>query len=209
MTKLLQGKKVTNCDFEIEIEEFEKRIKLVIQPGEMKACIEHFRKEAKNKLTSLPPQEPLIKVKWNCHLPFFGEALEYMKEFHKKYSTNDLYDLPRAYQESIDLALTSLDAEQIIQKWSNLGMKARFQHIRKASVLDFNMDLYTDLNPTDFPFSLDELQYLWHHFEVFSAVSLFGLMIKEMERVTRLDAYLDIRNAHIAYQEQTRKALQT
>lgn len=95
MTELLQGKKVTNRDFETEIEELEKRIKLLIQLGEMKARIEHSRKEAKSKLPPLPPQEPLIKVKRNCHPTFFNEALEYMNEFHKKYSANNLYYLLR------------------------------------------------------------------------------------------------------------------
>lgn len=86
-------------------------------------------------------------------------------------------------------------------------MKARFQHIGEASVLDFDVNPYTDLDPTTF--YLDNLQYLQHYFELFSAVSLFGLTAEEIECVKRLDAYLDARDAHIAYQERTRKALQT
>lgn len=78
MTELLQEKKVIDHDFETEIEEFEKRIKTLLRPGEMKACFKHFGKEAGSKLPPLPPQEPLIKVKRNRHPPFFGEALEYM-----------------------------------------------------------------------------------------------------------------------------------
>lgn len=60
----------------------------------MKASIEHFKKEVENKLPPLPPQKPLIKVKWNRHPLVFDEALEYIQEFHKKYSANDLYGLP-------------------------------------------------------------------------------------------------------------------
>lgn len=138
----------------------------------MKARIEHFRKEAENKLPPLLPQEPLIKVRQNRHPPFFGEVLEYMREFHKKNSANNLYGLPKTCQEFLDLALTGHDAEQIIQKWLDLGMKTRFQHICEASVLGFDVDPYPNLNPADFLFSLDDLQYLRHHFEVFSASRL-------------------------------------
>ena len=49
---------------------------------------------------------------------------------------------------------------------------------------------------------MEDLQYLRYHFEVFSAVSLFGLTTDKIRRVERLDAYLDTRNARIAYQEQ-------
>lgn len=101
------------------------------------------------------------------------------------------------------------NAKQIIQKWSDLGMKARFQHIREASVLGFDVDLYIDLDPTDLPFFLDDLQYMRHHFEVFLTVSLFCLTTEEMERIERFDAYMDKQDAYIAYQNWTHKALQT
>ncbi|KAM1292074.1 hypothetical protein ACFX2I_019000 [Malus domestica] len=131
-----------------------------------------------------------------------------MKEFHKTYSTNDLYGLPKACQEALDLALTCPDAEQIIQKTTDPMMKARFQHIREARVLDFEVDPYTNIDTVKLPFSLDDLPYLRYQFEVFSAVSLFGLTVDETERVARLDAYLDTRNAHIAYEEQARRIRQ-
>ncbi|KAM2302596.1 hypothetical protein ACFX1S_033381 [Malus domestica] len=51
---------------------------------------------------------------------------------------------------------------------------------------------------------MEDLQYLRYHFEVFSAVSLFGLTTDEIARVVRLDAYLDTRDARIHYQEQAR-----
>ncbi|KAM2057914.1 hypothetical protein ACFX16_030550 [Malus domestica] len=51
---------------------------------------------------------------------------------------------------------------------------------------------------------MEDLQYLRYHFEVFSAVSLFGLTTDEIARVARLDAYLDTRDAWIHYQEQAR-----
>ncbi|KAM1743403.1 hypothetical protein ACFX12_013297 [Malus domestica] len=44
----LQGQKETNRDYETTIEEFKKRIKLLLQPREMKACFEQFKKEAEN-----------------------------------------------------------------------------------------------------------------------------------------------------------------
>lgn len=88
-------------------------------------------------------------------------------------------------------------------------MKTRFQHIHEASVLGFDVDPYIDVVPADLSFSLDDLQYLLHHFEIFSTVSLFGLTVEENERVTRLDAYLNTRDTSIAYQEMTYKALQT
>lgn len=51
----------------------------------MKASIEHFAKKAKQAIPSLPPHVSLIKVLHNRHPPFTGEALEYVKEFNKKY----------------------------------------------------------------------------------------------------------------------------
>ncbi|KAM1898341.1 hypothetical protein ACFX14_032707 [Malus domestica] len=110
----LQGQKETNWDFETTIEAAEKRIKLLLRPGEMKARFEQFKKVVESQQFPLPLKEPLIKVQWNLHLLFLDESLEYMKEFHKKYSANDLYELPKACQETLDMALTCPDAEQII-----------------------------------------------------------------------------------------------
>ncbi|KAM1011807.1 hypothetical protein ACFX13_047872 [Malus domestica] len=131
-----------------------------------------------------------------------------MKEFHKKYSTNDLYGLPKVCQEALDLALTCPDAEQIIQKTTDPAMKARFQNIRKAKVLGFEVDPYMDIDIAELHFSLEDLQHIRYHFEVFSAVSLFGLTTDEKDRVARLDAYLDTRDARITYEERVRKTLQ-
>ncbi|KAM1514113.1 hypothetical protein ACFX1Z_025472 [Malus domestica] len=127
-----------------------------------------------------------------------------MREFHKKHSANDLYGLPKACQDTIDLVLTCPDAERIIQKTSDPRLKARFQHIRKARVFGFEVDPYTDIDAADLPFSMEDLQYLRYHFEVFSAVSLFDLTADEITRVTRLDAYLDTKDARIHYQKQVR-----
>ncbi|KAM1262617.1 hypothetical protein ACFX2G_028338 [Malus domestica] len=126
MTELVQGKRLVNRNFETIFEEANKRIKLLLRPGEMKARLEHFRQKAESKLPQLTPQEPLIKIRRNLHPPFLGEALEYMLEFHKKHSANDLYGLPKACQDTIDLVLTCPDAERIIQKTSDPGLKARF-----------------------------------------------------------------------------------
>ncbi|KAM1195014.1 hypothetical protein ACFX2J_021567 [Malus domestica] len=122
----LQGQKETNRDFETTIEASEKRIKLLLRLGEMKARFEQFKKEAESQLPPLPLKEPLIRVRRNLHPPLLGESLEYMKEFHKKYSANDLYGLPKASQEALDMALTCPDAKQIIQKTTDPAMKARF-----------------------------------------------------------------------------------
>ncbi|KAM1076989.1 hypothetical protein ACFX19_024864 [Malus domestica] len=122
----LQGHKEINRDYETTIEESEKRIKLLLRPGEMKARFKQFKKEVESQLSSLPPKEPLIRVWRNLHPPFLGESLEYMKEFHKKYSANDLYGLPNACQEALYLALTCRDAEQIIKKTTDPAMKTRF-----------------------------------------------------------------------------------
>ncbi|KAM0989627.1 hypothetical protein EV1_013421 [Malus domestica] len=46
MTELVQGKRLVNRDFETTFEKADKRIKLLLQPGEMKARLEHFRQEA-------------------------------------------------------------------------------------------------------------------------------------------------------------------
>ncbi|KAM2258138.1 hypothetical protein ACFX1S_003252 [Malus domestica] len=78
------------------------------------------------------------------------------------------------------------------------------QHIREALVLVFGVDPYTDIDAANLPFSMEDLQYLRYHFEVFSAVSLFGLTADKITRVARLDAYLDTRDARIMYQEQAR-----
>ena len=96
MTELVQGKRLVKRDIETTFEEADKRIKLLLRPGEMKARIEHFRQEAESKLAPPAIQEPLIKIRRNLHPPFIGEALEYMREFHKKHSANDLYGLPKA-----------------------------------------------------------------------------------------------------------------
>ncbi|KAM2799220.1 hypothetical protein COP2_004353 [Malus domestica] len=132
MTELVQGKGLVNRDVETTFEEDDKQIKLLLRPREMKARFEHFRQKAESKLPPPTTQEPLIKIRQNLHPPFLGEALEYMQEFHKKHSANDLYGLPKACQDTIDLVLTCPDAERIIQKTSDLGLKARFQHIREA-----------------------------------------------------------------------------
>ena len=128
----MQGKQSVNHALITTFEEAEKRIKLLIRPGEMKARLEHFKKEAEERLPPLPVEEPLIKVRRNLHPPFVGKALQYMREFHKTHSANDLYGLLKACQDTIDLVLTCRDAERIIQKSSDLGLKARFQHIREA-----------------------------------------------------------------------------
>ncbi|KAM1024505.1 hypothetical protein ACFX2C_037777 [Malus domestica] len=203
MIELVQGKQPVNHDFETTFEEANKRIKLLIRPGEMKARLEHFREETERKLSPLTPHEPLTKIRRNLYPPFLGEALEYMQEFHKKDSANDLYGLPKAYQDTINLVLTCPDAKRIIQKTSDPGLKARFQHIREARVLGFEVDPYTDIDAADLPFSLEDLQYLRYHFKVFSAFSLFDLTVDEIERVARLDAYLDTQDACIMYQEQS------
>ncbi|KAM1084629.1 hypothetical protein ACFX19_023310 [Malus domestica] len=156
----LQGQNETNWDFETTIEAVEKRIKLLLRPNEMKARFKQFKKEAESQLPPLLLKEPLIKVQRNLHPPFLGESLEYMKEFHKTYSANDLYGLPKACQEALDLALTCPDAEQIIQKTTYSAMKARFQHIREPRVLGFEVDLYTDIDTAELLFSLDDLQHL-------------------------------------------------
>ncbi|KAM1018999.1 hypothetical protein EV1_040061 [Malus domestica] len=87
-------------------------------------------------------------------------------------------------------------------------MKARLQHIREARVLGFEVDPYTDIDMVELHFSLDDLQYLRHHFEVFLAVFLFGLTTDEKDWVAHLDAYLDTRDTRITYEERARKALQ-
>ncbi|KAM1757612.1 hypothetical protein ACFX11_006849 [Malus domestica] len=180
MTELVQGKRLVNRDVETTFEEANKRIKLLLLHGEMKARFEHFRQEAESKLPPPTTQEPLIKIQRNLHPPFLGEALEYMREFHKKHSANDLYSLPKACQDTIDLILTCLDAERIVQKTLDPGLKARFQHIREARVLGFEVDPYTDIDAADLHFLMEDLQYLRYHFEVFSAVSLFGLTVDEI-----------------------------
>ena len=157
MTELAQGKRLVDQDVETMFEDADKRIKLLIRPGEMKARLEHFRQEAESKLYPPAIPEPLVKIRRNLHPPFLGESLEYMREFHKSHSANDLYGLPKACQDTIDLILTCPDAERIIQKTSDPGLKARFQHIREARVLGFEVDPYTDINAADLPFSLEDL----------------------------------------------------
>ncbi|KAM2856051.1 hypothetical protein PS2_000458 [Malus domestica] len=175
MTELVPGKRLVNQDVETTFEEADKRIKLLLRLEEMKARFEHFRQEAESKLPPPTTQAPLIKIRWNLHPPFLEEALEYMREFHKKHSANDLY-----------------------------GLKARFQDIREARVLGFEVDPYTNIDAADLPFSMEDIQYLRYHFEVFLVVSLFSLTTDEITRVTRLDAYLNTRDARIMYQEQAR-----
>ncbi|KAM1885660.1 hypothetical protein ACFX14_038320 [Malus domestica] len=165
MTELVQGKRLVNRDIETTFEEADKRIKLLLRPGEMKARLEHFRQEAERKLAPPATQEPLVKIRRNLHPPFLGEALEYMREFHKKHSANDLYGLPKACQDTIDLVLICPDAERIIQKTSDPGLKARFQHIREARVLGFEVDPYTDIDAADLPFSMEDLQDARIHYQ--------------------------------------------
>ncbi|KAM1395392.1 hypothetical protein FF2_030852 [Malus domestica] len=100
MTELAQGKRLVDQDAETMFEEADKRIKLLIRPGEMKARLEHFRQEAESKLSPRVIQEPLVKIRRNLHPPFLGESLEYMREFHKNHSANDLYGLPKHIREA-------------------------------------------------------------------------------------------------------------
>ncbi|KAM1794527.1 hypothetical protein ACFX11_034992 [Malus domestica] len=158
MIELVQGKWLVNRDVETTFEEADKQIKLLLRPGEMNARFEHFRQEAESKLPPPTTQAPLIKIRRNLHPPFLGEALEYMREFHKKHSTNDLSGLPKACQDTIDLVLTCPDAERIIQKTLDPGLKARFQHIRETRVLGFRIDPYADIDATDLHFSMEDLQ---------------------------------------------------
>ncbi|KAM1414866.1 hypothetical protein ACFX2I_006584 [Malus domestica] len=58
MTELVQGKWLVNQDIETMFEEVDKRIKLLLRPGDMKARLEHFRQEAESKLTPPATQEP-------------------------------------------------------------------------------------------------------------------------------------------------------
>ncbi|KAM1473617.1 hypothetical protein ACFX2I_029728 [Malus domestica] len=83
-----------------------------------------------------------------------------MRKFHKKHSANDLYSLSKACQEALDLALTCPDVEQIIQKTTDPAMKAKFQYIREARVLGFEVDPYTNIDIAELHFSLEDLQYL-------------------------------------------------
>ncbi|KAM1369984.1 hypothetical protein ACFX2F_040497 [Malus domestica] len=62
MTELVQGKWLVNRDVETTFEEADKRIKLLLRGGEMKARLEHFRQEAESKLALPAIQEPLIKI---------------------------------------------------------------------------------------------------------------------------------------------------
>lgn len=62
-------------------------------------------------------------------------------------------------------------------------MKVRYQHIHEVGVLSFTVDPYTDIDTVELLFSLKDLQYLWYHFQVISAVSLFGPATDEIERV--------------------------
>lgn len=87
-----------------------------------------------------------------------------MREFNKKYWANNLYGLPKEYQESVDFALTSPATEPIIDWQSESGMKARFQHIREARVLGFIVEPYTNIGLTKSTFSLNDLRYLRGHF---------------------------------------------
>ena len=84
------------------------------------------------------------------------------------------------------------------------GWKLSSNTYVKLRVLGFDVDPYTDIDPTKLPFSPEDLQYLRYHFEVFSSVSLFGFRADETRHVARLDGYLDIRDARIMYQEQAR-----
>ncbi|KAM1304566.1 hypothetical protein ACFX2F_022213 [Malus domestica] len=49
-------------------------------------------------------------------------------------------------------------------------------------VLSFEVDPYTDIDIAELPFSLDDLQHLRHHFEVFSTVSFFDLTTDEKDQ---------------------------
>ena len=120
----------------------------------MKARLEYFRMEAESKLPPLSIQEPLIRVRRNLHPPFLGEALQYMRDFHKNHSSNDLYGLSKACQDTIDLVLTCPDAERIIQKNSNPRLKAKFQHIcevESSTLMSIHILISTRHN---FPFLL-------------------------------------------------------
>ncbi|KAM1569509.1 hypothetical protein ACFX10_034622 [Malus domestica] len=68
-------------------------------------------------------EKPSVRWRLDFDAPFYNE--DYYAQFHKKHSGNDLYGLQKACQDTIDLFLTCLDAERIIQKTSDPGLKAR------------------------------------------------------------------------------------
>ncbi|KAM2380721.1 hypothetical protein ACFX1X_041847 [Malus domestica] len=65
-----------------------------------------------------------VRQRLDFDAPFYDE--DYYIQFHKIHSANDLYGLPKACQYTIDLVLTFPDAERIIQKTSDPGLKAKF-----------------------------------------------------------------------------------
>ncbi|KAM1002267.1 hypothetical protein ACFX2C_002716 [Malus domestica] len=62
MTELVPGKRLVNRDVETTFEEADKRIRLLLWLGEMKARFEHFRQEAESKLPPPTTQASLIKI---------------------------------------------------------------------------------------------------------------------------------------------------
>ncbi|KAB2617461.1 hypothetical protein D8674_013330 [Pyrus ussuriensis x Pyrus communis] len=89
--------------------------------------------QCKTSVVLTEPKEKLLRTERPRQTPTTAApSQKYMQEFHKKHSANDLYGLPKACQDILNLILTCPDAERIIQKVSDLGKKARFQHIHEA-----------------------------------------------------------------------------
>lgn len=88
--------------------------------------------------------------------------------------------------------------------------KLGFSTFAKPKILGFEVDSYVDIEPTKLPFSLDDLWYIRNCFQVFSTVSLFGLIETETKRIEwRLHSSLDTWNAKIAFQCQVYKVAQS
>lgn len=83
MTEIAVRKKPETTTFEAEIKEFEKQIKLLLWLGEMKARIEHVRKEDEEKGHIPMPQDPLIKVRRNRNPPFSVKHWPICRSFTK------------------------------------------------------------------------------------------------------------------------------
>ncbi|KAB2632331.1 plasma membrane ATPase 1-like [Pyrus ussuriensis x Pyrus communis] len=117
-----------------------------------------------------------------------------------------------------------VDTGQRQRVFDRLGHQTRIdEQPSTRQCLNFNTSFYNDdyyarnsssssssvsQNTFKPPEPRDQRWYNYNSSTVFSTVSLFGLTANEKECVARLDAYLDMRDARIAYQELACKASQ-
>ena len=139
---------------------------------------------------------------------FFDKALAYMREFHKRYSTNDLYGIPKECQKSIDLAFNKSSCQTDHSKTVRSGYESEVPTYSGSWRFGFWSRTIFRHWSSRVTIFFGRYAVFMLSFQVFLAVFLFNLTKEENARVNHLHVYLDTRKARIIFQRQPYKKAQ-